>query len=158
MSTQRDDALWTARVFESGIDLSESTPRQLGQRSRSRVAKTHSACPLWSRAPATIRHARLYSSPTQRVDEALEFHSVEQSPAQQHDTDQHERCHVEPRPAHAKELVARFGDAGAKIEILYGGSVKPDNVSEIMKQGDVDGALVGGASLEAESFSKIIKY
>ena len=44
------------------------------------------------------------------------------------------------------------------VRILYGGSVKPDNISELMAQPDVDGALVGGASLEAESFSKIVNY
>lgn len=42
--------------------------------------------------------------------------------------------------------------------ILYGGSVKPDNVSELMALPDVDGALVGGASLQADSFSKIIHF
>lgn len=42
--------------------------------------------------------------------------------------------------------------------ILYGGSVKPDNVAELMSQADVDGALVGGASLDADSFSKIVNY
>ncbi len=40
--------------------------------------------------------------------------------------------------------------------ILYGGSVKPDNIAELMSQADVDGALVGGASLDAESFAKIV--
>jgi triosephosphate isomerase (TIM) len=44
------------------------------------------------------------------------------------------------------------------IRILYGGSVKPDNIGELMKQEDVDGALVGGASLEADSFAKIVNY
>jgi triosephosphate isomerase len=44
------------------------------------------------------------------------------------------------------------------IRVLYGGSVKPDNISELMSQTDVDGALVGGASLDAESFSKIVNY
>ena len=48
--------------------------------------------------------------------------------------------------------------AAGSIRILYGGSVKPDNVSEIMKQPNVDGALVGGASLETESFAKLVKY
>jgi triosephosphate isomerase len=47
-----------------------------------------------------------------------------------------------------------FADA---IRILYGGSVKPDNVAEIMTQGDVDGALVGGASLEVESFMELVE-
>lgn len=42
--------------------------------------------------------------------------------------------------------------------ILYGGSVKPENISELMKETDIDGALVGGASLEAESFVKIVNY
>ena len=44
------------------------------------------------------------------------------------------------------------------IRILYGGSVKPDNIATLMSQTDVDGALVGGASLEAESFSQIVNY
>jgi triosephosphate isomerase len=44
------------------------------------------------------------------------------------------------------------------IRILYGGSVKPENIGELMSQDDVDGALVGGASLEAESFAKIVNY
>ena len=44
------------------------------------------------------------------------------------------------------------------IRVLYGGSVKPDNISELMSMPDVDGALVGGASLSAETFSKIIHF
>lgn len=42
--------------------------------------------------------------------------------------------------------------------ILYGGSVKPDNVRDLMNEADIDGALVGGASLEAESFAQIVNY
>ena len=42
--------------------------------------------------------------------------------------------------------------------ILYGGSVKPDNIAGLMQQTDIDGALVGGASLEAESFASIVNY
>jgi len=45
-----------------------------------------------------------------------------------------------------------------RIRLLYGGSVKPENASDIMKQKDVDGLLVGGSSLNAESFAKIIKF
>jgi triosephosphate isomerase len=45
-----------------------------------------------------------------------------------------------------------------RIRILYGGSVKPDNIAILMSQPDVDGALVGGASLEAESFAKIVNF
>ncbi|MCW5960376.1 MAG: triose-phosphate isomerase [Pyrinomonadaceae bacterium] len=45
-----------------------------------------------------------------------------------------------------------------QTRILYGGSVKPENIGELMDQTDIDGALVGGASLSAESFSKIVNY
>ncbi len=55
-----------------------------------------------------------------------------------------------------KELVARFGEAGAKIEILYGGSVNPKNAQEILAQPEVGGALVGGASLKAADFLSIV--
>jgi triosephosphate isomerase (TIM) len=52
-----------------------------------------------------------------------------------------------------------FGVNGADgVRILYGGSVKPDNVAGIMSQGDVDGALVGGASLSVEDFAAIVRY
>lgn len=61
---------------------------------------------------------------------------------------------------HIRRVVAEtHGSEVAKaIRILYGGSVKPDNIALLMSQEDVDGALVGGASLEAESFSKIVNY
>ncbi|HXQ22886.1 MAG TPA: triose-phosphate isomerase [Candidatus Acidoferrales bacterium] len=48
--------------------------------------------------------------------------------------------------------------AGAACRILYGGSVKPDNIDELMHQTDIDGALVGGASLQVESFVRIAKF
>ena len=52
-----------------------------------------------------------------------------------------------------------FGNALSKsIRILYGGSVKSDNISNLMTMPDIDGALVGGASLSAESFSQIVKF
>jgi len=54
------------------------------------------------------------------------------------------------------KLVAMFGDAGADVRILYGGSVKPENAAELLAADDVGGALVGGASLTAESFLGII--
>jgi triosephosphate isomerase len=53
-------------------------------------------------------------------------------------------------------LRARFGDEGMAMRILYGGSVKPDNAAAIFAVADVDGALVGGASLKAADFSPII--
>ena len=58
--------------------------------------------------------------------------------------------------AHVREM---FGDKVAdEMIILYGGSVKPDNIKTLMSEPDIDGALVGGASLEAGSFAKIVKY
>jgi triosephosphate isomerase len=48
--------------------------------------------------------------------------------------------------------------AAEALRILYGGSVKPDNIAGLMKQADIDGALVGGASLKAESFAEIVNY
>ena len=52
-----------------------------------------------------------------------------------------------------------YSEAAAEgLRILYGGSVKPDNISALMKQRDIDGALVGGASLDPTSFAAIIKY
>ena len=54
------------------------------------------------------------------------------------------------------KLVELFGDAGADVRILYGGSVKPGNAAELLGAENVGGALVGGASLTAESFLGII--
>jgi len=48
-------------------------------------------------------------------------------------------------------------DIANKVRIQYGGSVKPDNISELIRQPDVDGALVGGASLKFETFAEIVK-
>lgn len=63
--------------------------------------------------------------------------------------------------AHAmirQEAEKRFGrDAAQQLRILYGGSVKPDNIEGLMGEGEIDGALVGGASLDPESFAKIVK-
>jgi triosephosphate isomerase (TIM) len=54
------------------------------------------------------------------------------------------------------ELVKRFGAEGEALRVLYGGSVKPSNAAEIFAVANVDGALVGGASLKADDFSPII--
>jgi triosephosphate isomerase len=48
--------------------------------------------------------------------------------------------------------------SNANVSIQYGGSVKPDNIDEIMAQPEIDGVLVGGASLQAESFGRIVNY
>lgn len=55
-----------------------------------------------------------------------------------------------------EKLVSVFGEDGASVRILYGGSVKPDNAAELLAADEVGGALVGGASLTAESFLGII--
>jgi triosephosphate isomerase len=67
-------------------------------------------------------------------------------------------------PEQAQEAIAfirsllRERDEGAaeRVRILYGGSVKPENAGELLALADVDGALVGGASLQAESFAQIV--
>jgi triosephosphate isomerase len=64
--------------------------------------------------------------------------------------------------AHAvirREAAEVFGEEFAgKLRILYGGSVKPDNASELMAEAEIDGALVGGASLDPKSLAAIVKY
>ena len=52
----------------------------------------------------------------------------------------------------------RGEEAGNSVRILYGGSVKPENIADLMGREDIDGALVGGASLKPSSFAKIVKY
>jgi triosephosphate isomerase len=50
------------------------------------------------------------------------------------------------------------GKSASALRILYGGSVKPNNIQELMQREDIDGALVGGASLDPASFAAIVKY
>jgi triosephosphate isomerase len=67
-------------------------------------------------------------------------------------------------PAQAQEIHAsirsrltqRLQTRAQQIRILYGGSVKPDNVASLMQEKDIDGALVGGAALTVESFAKLV--
>ena len=67
-------------------------------------------------------------------------------------------------PDEAEEAIAfvralvgdRSEEAAQRVRVLYGGSVKPDNAAEILAQPDVDGALVGGASLDPEGFARIV--
>ncbi len=61
--------------------------------------------------------------------------------------------------AYIRQLIseAYTDEIANQVRIQYGGSVKPDNAAELMSQPDVDGALVGGASLQAESFAQIVK-
>jgi triosephosphate isomerase len=56
-----------------------------------------------------------------------------------------------------KRLRGWFGDeAATQCHVIYGGSVKPENITELASQPDVDGALVGGASLDLRAFHKIV--
>lgn len=69
-------------------------------------------------------------------------------------TEQAQECH-----AHVREVLAELTDAATadKVRIQYGGSVKPGNAAELLAQPDIDGALVGGASLDPRSFAEIVK-
>ena len=69
--------------------------------------------------------------------------------------EQAQEMHAFIRRVFAERHSAAAADA---IRVLYGGSVKPDNIAGLMKQPDIDGALVGGASLKAESFAEIVNY
>lgn len=63
-------------------------------------------------------------------------------------------------PAEANRVIGliRAQLTNPQVPILYGGSVKPNNIDEIMLQSEIDGALVGGASLEPEDFARIVNY
>lgn len=69
---------------------------------------------------------------------------------------------AQAQQAHAfiRDLLSRLYDAdlACRIRIVYGGSVKPDNVDGLLCQQDIDGALVGGASLKAEDFIRIVRF
>jgi triosephosphate isomerase (TIM) len=62
--------------------------------------------------------------------------------------------------ASARGIVADISGAAAAaaLRIQYGGSVKPGNATDLMAQDDIDGALVGGASLDPEEFARIVRY
>ena len=69
---------------------------------------------------------------------------------------------AQAQAAHAfiRALLGELFDAqtAAATRILYGGSVKPENIADLMSEPDIDGALVGGASLKGDSFVQIIRY
>ncbi|MEM6785835.1 MAG: triose-phosphate isomerase [Bacteroidota bacterium] len=54
-------------------------------------------------------------------------------------------------------MAERFGETGTDVELLYGGSVKPANAADLFGQSDIDGGLIGGASLDAASFAAIVR-
>jgi len=62
--------------------------------------------------------------------------------------------------AYLRGVITELWGRGAaeSVRILYGGSVKPENIADLMAQADIDGALVGGASLKAASFAAIVKF
>ena len=64
------------------------------------------------------------------------------------------------RHAFLRKLLAEMYDKNLAetVRILYGGSVKPDNIDALMAQADIDGALVGGAALKIDSFKRIIRF
>ncbi|HBU12051.1 MAG TPA: triose-phosphate isomerase, partial [Clostridiales bacterium] len=51
-----------------------------------------------------------------------------------------------------------YGDPAERVRIQYGGSMNPGNAAELMAMSDIDGGLIGGASLKAEDFSKVVNY
>jgi triosephosphate isomerase len=57
-----------------------------------------------------------------------------------------------------KAVAGMYGQAAEQVRILYGGSVKPNNIKEFMSESEIDGALVGGASLDVASFTSIARY
>jgi triosephosphate isomerase len=65
---------------------------------------------------------------------------------------------AEEMHAHIRMTIAGlFGaDVAKEVRILYGGSVKPENAQELLQRSEIDGALVGGASLQADSFASIV--
>jgi triosephosphate isomerase len=69
---------------------------------------------------------------------------------------------AQAQEAHAfiRGVVAKAANPAAAqaVRLLYGGSVKPDNIDTLMAQADIDGALVGGASLVAEQFTRIVRF
>ena len=69
--------------------------------------------------------------------------------------DQAEEVHAEVRGIVAELVGTETSD---RLRILYGGSVKPDNIDSLMAQPDVDGALVGGASLKKDAFLRIMGF
>jgi triosephosphate isomerase (TIM) len=69
--------------------------------------------------------------------------------------DQAEEVHAELRKIVAEVAGAQTAE---QLRILYGGSVKPDNIDSLMAEPDIDGALVGGASLEVQSFARIVEF
>ena len=62
--------------------------------------------------------------------------------------------------AEVRGLLGKVFDGGTagKVRVLYGGSVKPDNIDALMSQPDIDGGLVGGASLKAEDFIRLVNF
>jgi triosephosphate isomerase len=69
--------------------------------------------------------------------------------------DQVETVHKYLRTLFDKKISS---DLARTVRIIYGGSVKPDNITKLMRIEDVDGVLVGGASLDARIFTQIVKY
>ena len=74
--------------------------------------------------------------------------------------DARELSEVETGPADERAVVAELlsSDSAAATRILYGGSVKANNIAGFLREADVDGALVGGASLDLAEFASIVRF
>jgi triosephosphate isomerase len=108
------------------------------------------------RAVATV-DAQLAGSLPAQIADPRQF-SVAYEPIWAIGTGQVASCAdiAEMHAAVRERLRAAYGDAGNEVRVLYGGSVKALNASEIFAVADVDGALVGGASLKADDFLPIV--
>jgi len=76
-----------------------------------------------------------------------------------HRQNRHAEIAVDAPQVIRSEVAKLLGtDVAAKMRIIYGGSVKPDNATSLIGEEEIDGALVGGASLKPDSFVAIVKY
>jgi triosephosphate isomerase (TIM) len=122
-----------------GETLDERDADATEERVLSQLRAATSGLPAEQVASAVIAYEPIWAIGTGRTASAADAQAV---------------CH-----ALRGEVVALFGaDTGASVRIQYGGSVKSENIVELMAQEDIDGALVGGASLDPDEFSRIVRF
>ena len=110
--------------------------REQGAAVETVMAQLHASLPGATRSKLSIAYEPVWAIGTGKVPTPAEI--------------------AEMHGAIRRRLVDRYGAAGSDVRILYGGSVKASNAAEIFRVGDVDGALVGGASLKAADFMPIV--
>jgi triosephosphate isomerase (TIM) len=125
----------------------------IGETVDERESRSH-ICRFWKRSCA--RDWKMYSDQFRQNRWCLPMNrSGPLAPARQ-------LPHNRPRRVHhfLRQLLAGLYDkkVAEAVRVLYGGSVKPDNIDELMAQPDIDGALVGGAALNADSFARIVHF